>query len=28
MESNDGGGKMERPWNEISVTITGVLLTP
>ena len=28
MESDDGGGKMERPWNEISVTITGVLLTP
>jgi hypothetical protein len=28
MESDDGGGKMSRPWNEISVTITGVLLTP
>jgi len=28
MESDDGGGKSERPWNEISVTITGVLLTP
>jgi hypothetical protein len=28
MESDDGGGKMERPWNEISATITGVLLTP
>lgn len=27
-ESEDGGGKMERPWNEMSVTITGVLLTP
>ena len=27
MESEDGGGKMERPWNEMSVTITGVLLT-
>ena len=28
MESNDGGGDRERPWNEMSVTITGVMLTP
>jgi hypothetical protein len=27
-ESEAGGGKMERPWDEMKVTITGVLLTP
>ena len=27
MES-DGSGNLERPWNEMKVTITGVLLTP
>lgn len=27
-KSADGGGKMERPWGEMKVTITGELLTP